>query len=56
MYELYYYCPRLGQWLRIEGPDYGDFQAACMEAIQAAARSGRTVAVFDEQGQIVYQV
>jgi hypothetical protein len=56
MYEIEYWCPNQGRWLRVEGPDYGDLTQAAYAANHYAATTGRTMRVVDWTGRAVYRV
>lgn len=55
MYELEYWCPNQGRWLRVEGPDYDDVTVAAAMAQQYAANTGRVMRVVGWDGQAYYQ-
>jgi hypothetical protein len=47
MWELWYYCPRRGKWLHVDGPDYDSFDAALRTAHALVLNSGRQLQVRD---------
>jgi hypothetical protein len=56
MNELWYWCWRRNDWLRVEGPDYPGLEQAVYAANQIAASTSRVIRVTDlYSGEVMYQ-